>query len=295
MRTIIGCVFALLIVVSCNAFEKNEDTGSSDSPKLADVQIRSTKYVELLGDPYQHVSRCDSLTFVGHYNASAKVVDIYRHEYDGWIHRSTTPCNTNSGADGPKMDSRSEVSKENILAWFHNLLTLKDYDGILRTIRHARDNNWCFARGGDDTYNCAPEFAPLLNDWEKKIAGASLVGASLVGEEDAIAIPQLEGFRGNVMHSYVLLKGRAFGYLRGAEVEVVKTLIATVPTSPLYRATLHRFTDGDHGQVLKEMTSDEWPLDRLPAGQHGDPNVFQWEGSHPAMLYVWTVAVLEGR
>lgn len=294
-------IAATLLISSCGIFDKNEDTGKAKSPKLADVQRRADLYVNELGDPYKHVARCDSLTFVGLFDASANVADILLHDYDlkadggktfltGQIHRSKEPCNTNPGAEGPKMDSRSEVSKENVLSYFHNRFTYKDHDSMLRAIRRARDKNWCFAEGGDDGYNCMPEFGPLMNDIEKKLTGTF----SLAEEADGIAIPKLEGYRGNVLHSYLLLKGRVFGYLRGAEVEAVKTLIATVPESPLYRITLHRFTDGDHRQVLKEMTSAAWPEFELPPGKHGDENVFQWEGGHKAMMYVWAAGVLSG-
>lgn len=284
-------IILVLALTSCGLFGKNEDQGASMSPKMSDVKQRAEVYRGLLGDPYQHVSRCDSLTFVGHLAAGVpRIVDIYKHEYDGGIHRSITPCNTNPGAEGPKMDSRSECSKENILAWFHAMLSLKDTDAILRTIRNARADDWRFCRGGDDTYNRAREFAPLLNDWEKKLSRS----LSLAEESDAIAIPNLEGFRGNVLASYVLLKGRAFGYIRDVELEAVRTLIATVPESPLYRAIYSRFTDGKQSKAIRIMTTDDWPVDRLPDGKAGQPNAFQWEGSHPAMLYIWTFAVMNG-
>lgn len=295
-------MLVVLSFVSCGFFDKNEDTGAADSPRLSDVQERAKVYVSLLGDPYRHVARCDSLTFSGLYSAAAPgVVDMLKHEYDlnsdgtktyktGQLHRSTEPCNTNPGTEGPKMDSRSEVSKENILAFFHDAYSRRDTDAMLRVIRRAKADNWCFAKGGDDGYNCAPEFGPLMNDIEKKLTGTF----GLAEEADAIAIPKLEGYRGNVLHSYLLLKGRVFSYLRGAEVEALKTLVATVPESPLYRATLHRFTDGDHSRVLRELTSIDWPTTILPNGKHGEPNVFQWEGSHPALLYVWCAGILKG-
>lgn len=284
---------------SCSLIGKNEDTGASDSPKLANVQARAATYVKLLGNPYKIIDRCDRLTHIGHYNAAAQVSNMLKHEYDvnadgsktyktGQLHRDLNPCNTNSGAEGPEMDSRSEVSKENILAFFHDALSRNDTETILRVIRRARDHDWCFATGGDDKYNCASEFAPLLNDWEDKLTGK----LTLAEESDAIAIPALEGFRGNTMHSYILLKGRAFGYLRGAELEVIDSLIATEPLSPLYKATKHRFTDGDQSEALASMTSSQWPLTDLPSEDIPD---FHWQGSIPAMLYVWTVAVLEGK
>jgi hypothetical protein len=132
--------------------------------------------------------------------------------------------------------------------------------------------------------------APLLNDWDRKLS----LALTLAEEADAIAIPNLEGFRGNVLASYVLLKGRAFGYVRDAELEAVRTLIATVPESPLYRAIYSRFTDGKQNKAIHMMTTDKWPVDRLPDGKQGTPNDFQWEGSHPAMIYSWTTAVMSG-
>lgn len=301
MRPIISSISALLIVSSCGMF-RSHDQGAPDSPKLKDVQARAELYRKLLGDPYKlGISRCDNLTFQGLYDAASPTVNIYLHEYDinadgtktyatGQIHRDVEPCNTNPEAVGPKMDSRSECSKENVLAWFHDMWSRKDTDAILRTIRRARADDWHFCRGGDESYDHMLEFAPLMNDWEKKLTGSLMLSE----EADAIAIPKLEGYRGNVLNSYILLKLRVFSYVNTAEKAALQSLVATVPGSPLYRAVLHRVDDGDQSVALEQLTSPEWPADRLPDGKPGDANVFQWEGSHPALLYFWTSAILSG-
>lgn len=300
-------LFCCLLTTSCGMF-RSHDQGAPDSPKLKDVQERAAVYQKLLGDPYKlGIARCDNLTFQGHYVAGMNPYQeeigkqIYQHEYDlnadgtktygtGQIHRDVEPCNTNPEAVGPKMDSRSECSKENVLAWFHVMWSRKDTDAILRTIRRARADDWHFCRGGDESYDHMLEFSALLNDVEKKLTGSLMLSE----EADAIAIPKLEGYRGNVLNSYILLKSRIFGYINTAEKSALQSLVATVPDSPLYRSVLHRFDDGDQYTALRQMTSSFWPADRLPNCKVGDPNVFQWEGAHCAMLYVWTVAVIGG-
>jgi len=261
-----------LLLLSCSY-----DKGGSVSSDFRDVKQRAEVYKSLIADPYALTARCDSLTFVGHYNAAAKTVDIYRHEYpQGQWHRSTSLCTPD--------DSRSECSKENILAAFHNIL--HDTAAVRRTIEHAKNNDWNFCEGGDHPeYNHIPEFAPLLNSWLRK-----LDGNSLTGDADASGIPSLEGFRGNVLGSYLLLKGRVFGYLNVAEIAAAKTLINTEPTSPLYQAIYHRFTDGNQHAAIQMMTKQYFPVDSLPTA-----NPFAWGSLKEApLLYVWTAGVMDG-
>lgn len=261
-----------LLLASCSS-----DKGGTMSPDFRDVKQRAETYKALITDPYALTSRCDSLTFVGHFNAAAHSVDIYRHEYpQGQWHRSISLCTPD--------DSRSECSKENILAALHNII--KDEAAIRRTIQHAKENDWNFCTGGDHPeYNRVPEFAPLLNAWVRK-----LDGNSLVGEADATGIPSLEGFRGNVLGSYLLLKGRVFGYLNAAEIAAAKTLTKTEPSSPLYQALYHRFTDGNQHSAIHMMTKKHFPLDSLPTA-----NPFAWGGTkESALLYVWTAGVMDG-
>jgi hypothetical protein len=290
------CLSLSIALCGCSFF-RNEDKGNP--PGGADinrVMARAEFYAESLGDPYKLVDRCDSLTFVGHYAAGLKpnVIAIGLHEYTvgssgvktyktGQWHRSKEPCNNDADID----DSRSECSKENILGAFHAMLTNRDYASILRTIRYGRGNDWSFCSGGDASYNKMVEFGPLLNDWEELLTNST----TLVGDDDAMAIPSLAGYRGNVLASYILLKGRAFGYINTAEKVALQKLINDVPGSPLYHAIYHRFTDGDQTRAVTMMDGSGWSNDSMPPSEK-DAGPWSWQGGDSRMMYVWTAKVI---
>jgi hypothetical protein len=290
-----GLMKALLISLAIvfSACAKNEDTGAASAASLSDVKARAEVYQRLMGDPYSRVARCDGLTFIGLFDAATESVDTYKHEYTvnadgsklyatGEIHRDREPCHVDGQAQN---DSRSECSLENVLGFLHSMQSRGDTKAVRRVVAQAKSNNWSFCYGGDSGYTKLPQLQLLLNDWIAKLDGKAFLA------EDADAIAQIKGFRGNVLGSYLTLKGRVFGYLRDYELEAVDELISAVPGSPLYRAIYHRFSDGDQSKAIKIMTGTNFPTDDLPNDEH---RTFDWGETSEAMLYVWTYGLMRG-
>jgi hypothetical protein len=283
---------------SCGVF-KTHDAGTTTSPKKEDVVARVRLYSEQLGNPYGHVARCDSVTFVGVYQAGLRrlglppVVDLTLHDYTvqadgqkvygtGELHRSVEPCHVD-GLPSSENDSRSECSQDGVLAYLHERLAAGDTAAILRAIRHAKADDWNWCRGGDVAYTRTLPLAPLMNDIEAKLSGHLRLA------QEADALPSLDSFRGNVLFEYVALKAAVFGYVNEVERQAVAGLVKTTPSNLAYKAFFHRFGDGNQGGNLREFLVPFWPSDRLPSRE---PGQFSWDGGHNAQLYAWAAGWL---
>jgi hypothetical protein len=284
------------LLLSCGAF-RHHDNGTTKSPTKAQVVQRVLVYQGLTADPYALTERCDSLTFVGAYVTGltrlglAHTVDLSLHDYSvengvktygtGEIHRSKELCHVDS-LPNSENDSRSECSQDGVLSWCNAMAAQKNFSALLRAIDRAEANGWRWCVGGPDTYVQTIPLAPLMRDIRAKVSGRLRLA------QEADALPSLDSFRGNVLFSYVALKGQVFGYLNPVEMGALATLQKSTPSNPAYKALFHRYGDGNQGETLRALVTPFWPLDRLPSAT---PNQFAW-GIENSLLYTWAAGWL---
>jgi len=280
----------ILLVSSCGVLTKHEEKKTIND--FDRVREKRDLYVSLISDPYELVARCDALTFVGLYDAATTSVDIYKHEYSydhvktyrtGQWNRDVELCyEKDLNGDGYN-DSRSAISTEGVLGAMHAMLSRNDKDGMRRLVEYAEANDWVFGAGPRE-YTYLPGLKPLLKDiFDDKLT---------LKDHASDTLPFLESYKGNVLGDYLALKGRAYGYVRGAELELLDKLIDEAPLNPIYHALKHRFTDGDQQTAISILDEEEFfPSDKLPKAAL---EIFAWNDAPSAILYVWTVAILEG-
>jgi hypothetical protein len=154
--------------------------------------------------------------------------------------------------------------------------TLKDFEGIERLKDYARKHNYVMGDGPKE-YTRMPLLRVLLND----LAKADVDEKSL-----------LAGYKGNVACDYIYLRSRIRGHVDLLEKLVLKQAVKDRPDSPIYQALYHRFTDGNQ-RAAEEILMDEtlFPSDRLPDDHL---SIFDWGDAPAAVLYLYTVSIMEG-
>jgi hypothetical protein len=244
-------------------------------------------YVKSIGNhPEQLVDRCDRLTFIGLYEAFGKrTTSFYKYEYsyiDGERKEFTGQWNRDVELCYEVGDSRSSISLEGVLGAVHGMVTRKDRAALKRLRKFALANAYVMGDGPTE-YTLMPQLAAVI---EKSIK---------LMDEDTSVESQLKGYRGNVIADYILLHGRVYGYLNTWHVKMLEKLTIVSPDNPIYHAILARFTgDEVHKNIainilLREdlFSSDFLPTERV--------NEFSWGDAPPAILYIYTVGILEGK
>jgi len=277
-----------LFFFSCSYFDKHEDEDTINS--IESIKVKRDFYVSLIGtNPRAITTRCDGLTFIGLYDAFGRKINIYDYEYpNGKWNRDIEPCYPDH--------SRSEISAEGIFGMLHSMLTRKDRAALDRFTGFLEANGFR-AGAGPVEYTGMLHLLPLINkvrDWTGRSFSKSNV-PSLTREPTDVSkeeFPPISGYRGNVIADYLYLRGRVNGYLLGYELEILEKLCSEVPQNPIYHALYHRFTDGDQSRAIDILSGDEFPKYALP--EKSLP-LFDWSDAPSAILYIYTVAIIEGR
>ena len=98
-----------------------------------------------------------------------------------------------------------------------------------------------------------------------------------------------DGFRGYTMLQAIHLDGIIHRSLPEYSIFALKELQKAAPRNPVVRA-LRAVYDGGNGAEALIL------LDEIcPGGECGYENQFGWQSIPDAIVYAWTVAILEGR
>jgi len=284
----------LISLLGCSYIEKHKKSDDKKS-LFNDIYSRALVYEKLIGNPYNNISRCDGLTFVGPYWAfmsNRSTFDIYKHEYSineeekridgsGQWNRDVKPCYPN--------DSRSGISTEGLLGALHAIRVAKDKDAIDRLIKFAEENKWIMGDGPEE-YTRLIHLAPIAYKLQEVLNGSFSSGET----SDAVSNPwaKISGYRGNVIADYIGLKGAIYGYLRGYELEFLKTMIEKVPNNPFYLYLYHSYTDSDYTKLIEVLTNETYfPLNKLPGKNARE--VFSWGDAPHGLLYVWISGMIK--
>ena len=260
--------FILLLNVSCGTYPKKETKN-----EFEEIRSHRDALVQDISTPWDLVSRCDGLTFVGPFSAYGRKVDIIpEYEYSvisgvripgtGKWNRDTIPC---------PWEKRGECSLECIMGAMHHMWAYKDFEAIQRTYDYMEANDWVIGRGPTE-YTWHPHLAHVFE--------RMLEVNSLAAREEGELPDYLHGYRANVVVDYIHLKGSVYGYLNSAEIGALEILTDKNPLNPFPRAVLSRFTHGDQKETIRIMKQGP---------------VFNWSDADERLTYIWTVAVMEGR
>lgn len=260
----------LTILLTLMLFACGKNVSEEPTSNLDNVLEKDRIYSALIGnDPYRLVTAGDALTFVGLYASAKKWKSLYKHMYDNTWHRNVYEVYPD--------ESRSGISLEGMLSAINFLISMNDVDGIKQIYQYGQDNDWIFGVGPEE-YTQLPQLEYLLQ---------SYCESNLTGLE----FPSFEGYKGNVIGLWVATKGRLYGYIRDAEITLVERLISAEPSNPIYHTILHRYTDGDHSKAVSILSNDKiFPPDRLPSTPL---DLFAWNDAPSAILFVWTVFLME--
>lgn len=262
-------VLAATVTLAASCGREGDTDTSNDISGLSAIKSR---YVQLIGnDPQELVDRCDRLTFVGLYEAfgkrTTKFMD-YEYGAKGKWNRDVEPCWPD--------DSRSEISLEGILGATHGLVTRKDKSALKRLRNYAIANGYVMG-DGPTQYTFMPQLAFVLEKAYK------------LADSERTAFDKLDGYRGNVIADYILLHGRIYGYIGRHHLLMLEELIKVAPNNPIYHAIYHRFLDGDQRRAI-ELLAD-FNADILPQGADSR---FHWGSASSAILFIYTVGIMEG-
>jgi hypothetical protein len=216
------------------------------------------------------ITRCDRVTFVGLLAAfcPGREGELARYENPaGKWNRDTETC--------WPTDSSSETSRDGYLSVLHKAFS--DADIVKRIVKYAEPNDWNTGEGPDGVQNIWP-LAPTMR--------LMLDGQRL--QEDSDQLPFLAGFRGHLVGSYILLRGRIKGSIGPLEYQFAEQLAAEDVESvrkwgksPFFSALVHRFSDGD--QTEAENILRNFPEGESPYGWGSCPNDIYWILSYATM------------
>jgi len=254
---------------SCGRSEARETINPMDVLKQ-----KKTLYFSLVTNPYNYMQDCDSLTFIGLWEASgAPWVDLFAHE------RSTGKWFRHPEVCYPH-PSRSSISFEGILGALHALWNRRDFNAIRRMQDFGNSRYWLMGEGPLE-YTFMPHIAPLI---------AKMLGKKMepLGSDPWLAI---KGYKLNVVANYIYLKAKVYGGINKLEIAFLREAISQKPQNPIFHALLHRYTDGNQEIAIKILMNEQnFPFDRLP---DRSLDLFHWSDAPAVVLYTYVVSILE--
>lgn len=261
-----------LIILSCSKHE----------PKSVDIPLELSKkkdvYIDLIGDPYTLVDRCDALTFVSLFCVGGGNVDLSKHEYSykaGNYTYATGKLNRDKKDCFAAGDSRSSISMEGITGALQCLHVKKDTPAISRVEDYARKNAWIFGDGPKE-YTYLPQLAPILS----KLLGHKEASEAKGGFD-------LTGYKSNVILGYIWLHAKAYGYITDLQLAFLRKAHRD-SENPIAAAMYHAFSDQNQSEVIETLLDASlFPSDSLPKTE-----IFDWEGGHSAILFLYTLSII---
>lgn len=264
--------FAIMFSACCR--HRSEETTNP----LDQLHEKLAFYVEHAGQEI-FLKRCDNLTFKSFWDAH-KQQDLPAMEWlPGEWHRDAAAC-------WPE-ESRSEISRDGLIALLHALHGRGDLEAVQRIEDYGKANMWVMGQGDLELVHglvLSPAISALLHE----MSGLALAGEQHSEDE----IPALEGHRGHVTASYIWLMGKIRGWINTAELAFLYAWQAENPLDPMALALTARFSDGDQTDAISVLGDERlWPSDSVPLAD----GYFGW-GSCPAVVYYGIVmSILSGR
>lgn len=222
--------------------------------------------------------RCDHLTAWGMVDAYMRPVEIYlfeSKEEPGKWNRDVQACYPD--------DSKSECSPETEMSAAIAMGHRGDRAGVRRQVSYLDGHN----------NNCGAGPFGLVNMWPVKYLLWD------IGYQHTPSVPgvpgtkgatgSLEDFRGYVGAQAIELAHIRSESLIGTEAELLKVLIREAPDNPVVAAYEAIYQDGDEARALSIL--DEV----CPEGVCGTEYKFGWSSIPDAVVYCWTVGVLESQ
>jgi hypothetical protein len=259
----------ILILIGCG-HHKSHNTKSP----FEKIQENRDFIVSQIDDSvFKH--RCDKLTFFSLYSAFGIRQDLSHFIYDDMIHRDTTRCYPE--------ESRSEVSLDPILMMLHHIVSYGDTALLNEIIRIGSKRGWIMADGPEEYTN----IFFLISTIYKLKSQYSLVDAR---SDISSVVDILSGYRGHIAAMYIYLQGRIYGELNEIEYQTMKQIFDSNPENPLYSAIYYRFTNGDQSYTIN-LLNKYFSYGIFPVGI----SETGWGSCPSSVLYITTVAIMEGR